>query len=141
MQGRLVELQLSGASRYNIELNGILIQTEASDISLDLKEGGNTLKVYTNLACQGSYEEQFFISDKPIVFPNPTADVIKIGFAASIPSVKINVFSADGRLVESGIHEVNGVEVELDLSNLSEGLYYLMMEGENFKSTSKIIKQ
>jgi hypothetical protein len=141
LNGKIVELQLQGSDLYNIELNGILTQTEASKITLELKDGGNVLKISTNLPCQGSYEEQFFVSDEPIVYPNPFIDFVKISFGTNVEDVVINIFALNGRLIQSKKHQVNGAELELDLTVLATGLYYIKFEGKNIKGTSKVIKQ
>ncbi len=140
-EARIVELDLTGSVLYNVELNGILTQTQASKISLNLQEGANALKVSTGLPCQGVYEEQFFVSVAPSVYPNPFVDFVKVSFAANVKMVKADVFSADGRLVQSKSYQVNGVEMELDLSNLPMGLYHLRLEGENIRKTVKLLKR
>ncbi len=141
LNGKIVELQLQGSDLYNIELNGILTQIETSTTTLKLKDGGNTLKISTNLPCQGSYEEQFFVSDEPIVYPNPFTDFVKISFGTNVEEVVINIFALNGRLIQSEKHQVNGAELELDLTVLATGLYYIKFEGKNIKGTSKVIKQ
>ncbi len=141
LQTRIVELDLTGGTLYNLELNGIVTQTQDSKISLDLREGTNTLKVSTSLPCQGVYEEQFFVSDGPVVYPNPFFDAVNVSFGANVTTILATVFSADGRLVHNKRYQVNGVEMELDLSNLSIGLYQLRLEGENVKKTIKLLKR
>lgn len=138
---KVVTLDLSGAVLYNIELNGILTQTESSKISLDLKQGTNTLKVSTGLVCQGVYEEQFFVSDGPVAHPNPFVDIVKISFGSEVGQVRAAVFSADGRLLQSTTLEVNGSETELNLSRLPGGLYHLRLEGEQVRKTIKLLKR
>jgi len=141
LDGSVVDLQLQGASLYNIELNGIVTQTEGSNFSLNLKEGGNTLKVTSNLSCQGTYEEQFFFSTKPIVYPNPTSDLVNVFFGANVENVSVSIFSANGRFVKNQEYAINGVEFELDLSSLATGLYFIKFEGENILVTSKVVKK
>ena len=51
-----------GSDSYNIILNGALIKTSQSIIDLPLEVGFNTIKVTTNLECQGVFEETIFIS-------------------------------------------------------------------------------
>lgn len=137
---KTVTLQLQGANLYTIELNGIVVQTKASEITLELKEGGNTLKVFTNLPCQGTYEEQILITDKPIVHPNPFTDFVTVSFGKNVGEVFIEIFAANGQFVQGKKYQVDGVEVNLDLSTIATGLYFIKFEGENIKGTSKVIK-
>lgn len=141
LDAKVVELDLSGAVLYNVELNGVLTQTESSRISLDLREGTNTLKVSTGLACQGVYEEQFFISEGPVAHPNPFVDRVKVSFGSQVTSIRADVFSAEGRLLHSTTEQVNGAEMELNLSSLPGGLYHLRLEGEKVRKTIKLLKR
>lgn len=141
LDGSFVDLELQGASLYNIELNGVVTQTEASQFTLSLKDGTNTLKVSSNLACQGVYEEQFFYSTEPIIYPNPFTDLVRISFGANVGNIWVKIFSANGRFIANKSYPVNGVELELDLSTLATGLYFIKFEGENVKGTSKVIKK
>lgn len=138
---RVVELDLTGGQLYNIEFNGTLTQTQASKIALDLKEGSNTLKVSTSLPCQGTYEEQFFVSEGPVIYPNPFVDLVKVSFGSEVDLVRGEVFSADGRLLQGRSYPVNGLEMELDLSALPAGLYHLRLEGKNIRKTVKLLKR
>ena len=141
LDGSIVDLQLEGATLYNIELNGIVTQTEASQFTLNLKVGGNTLRVSSNLPCQGVYEEQLFYSTEPIVYPNPTSDLLTVSFGANIESVNISIFSANGRFIKNRKYVVNGAQLDLDLSAFATGLYFIKFEAENVKGTSKVIKK
>ena len=141
LQTRIVELDLTGAELYNVELNGILTQTRDSKVFLDLREGTNTLKVSTDLPCQGIYEEQLFVSEEPVVYPNPFTGLVTVSFGKNVTLISAAVLSADGRLVHNKRYQVNGAEMELDLSNLPVGLYHLRLEGENVMKTIKLLKR
>jgi len=140
INGKSVVLTLDGADFYTIELNGKLTRTSLSEISLDLKPDINILKVYTDLPCQGIYEETFFSSGKPIVSPNPTANLTSIFLGGVQDEVNVEIFSADGRFIRSEMHNVKSNEIELDFTALPSGIYYLRFEGSNIKGTSKVIK-
>lgn len=141
IDGNSVVLNLQGAESYNIELNGTLIRTGQTEISLNLIKGVNTLKVSTDLACQGVHEEVFFNSAEAIVFPNPTTDFTKIFLGAENENVKVEIFAEDGRFIRSESHNIDGIEVELDLVGLPSGIYYVRFEGDNVKGISKVIKR
>ena len=141
VDGSTVELQLQGGLLYNVALNGVVIQTEKSSITLNLKEGGNELKVSTNIPCQGAYSETFFYGSDPVFYPNPFTDKLTLGLGAAVHQILIQIYSVDGRLIYSKLSEVNGVSVDLDLASLNSGLYFVKYEAENIKGTSKIIKK
>ena len=139
-EAKTVTLQFQGANLYTIKLNDTVIQTEVSEIILELKDGGNTLKVSTNLPCQGTYEEEILITDKPIVHPNPFTDFVTIYFGKNVQEVVVRIFTANGQFVQEKKYQVDGVAVDLDLSALTTGLYFIKFEGENSKGVSKVIK-
>ncbi len=141
VNGTTLELLLDGSDFYNVELNGLVTQTQESEINLELKNGLNLLKVYTDLPCQGSYEETFFISSKPIVYPNPIGSDTKIFLNGLVGEVDVQVFSADGRLILKTNRRVNGNELEMDFSSLSIGIYYLNIQGAEIQEVFKLIKE
>ena len=131
--GRLTVLTLQGADLFNIELNGAVIQTTGSEITIDLKNGNNSLKVFTNLPCQGVYEENIFLTDNPIVYPNPFVSSTNVFLGVNVEEVNVQVFTAEGRLVLAQTYKVNGLELSLDLSMHPSGMYYIKFTGENIK--------
>ncbi len=139
--GSTVDLELLGGSLYNVELNGIVIQTKESQITLNLIDGKNTIKVTTNIPCQGTHEEQFFYSSNPVFYPNPFTNRVKVSFGTNVDRVSVQVFTSNGRMIRNQIYNVNGVELELDLAELAAGLYFVKFDGETVQGTSKVIKQ
>ncbi|MEM9078543.1 MAG: reprolysin-like metallopeptidase [Bacteroidota bacterium] len=139
--GDVVSLQLEGGSLYNVELNGLVTQTEDSQIELDLKEGLNTLKVSTNLPCQGSYLQTFVIGSVGILYPNPVGPETKLFLNQITGNVNLKVFSVTGRLVMEENKTISGSEIIMDFSSLSTGTYYLRVEGEGFSDVFKMAKR
>ena len=137
----LVLLEMNGSSFYTIELNGVAIQTEESTVELVLEKGLNTLKVYTDIPCQGIYEEQIGFYEQPVLFPNPVKDFVEIYLGAQQEEVVVSVFSSDGRYISSTTTLPSDGIVKLDLSSLATGIYYLKYEGSTIKGTSKVIKE
>lgn len=137
----ILEVTLSGAELYNVELNGLVTQTESSKLQLPLAEGKNILRVYSNLPCQGVVEKTLFYSSRPVLSPNPVDSVTEVYLSGYQGKVEIQVFSADGRLVRTDSKSVNGNNLELDLSSLSKGIYYLGIEKAGVKEMFKFIKR
>ena len=134
-------ITLTGSNSYNVELNGIVTQVTQPQVVLDLKEGINSLKITTNLPCQGSYEEQIFVSDEPIVCPNPFSDGLTIFLGREMDNAEVTVHTINGRLVQTRSHNVSGREITLNLGELPSGIYLLSIKGQGVRSSHKIIRR
>ncbi len=75
------------------------------------------------------------------VFPNPTADKVRITLAdnSRLESAKATVYDLTGRQVLS--QNATADVLELDMSNLSKGLYLLKIDANNRIYTEKIMRQ
>ncbi len=141
VNAEILELTLSGADLYNVELNGLVTQTQSSKLQLPLVEGKNVLRVYSNLPCQGVVEKTLFYSSRPVLSPNPIDAFTEVYLNGYEGDVGIQIFTADGRLVRTDSKSVNGNNLELDLSSLSKGIYYLGVEKAGVKEMFKLIKR
>ena len=134
-------LTLSGSDQYTVELNGFVTQIVQSEVILDLKGGVNTLKVSTNLPCQGTYDEEIFIATEPIVYPNPFSVGPTVYLGQQLGNAVVTVYAMNGRQVRRKNYTVNGAEIQLDLQDLTSGMYLVVIRGERFKSSHKVIRK
>lgn len=141
LNSNVLDLALSGATLFNVELNGLVTQTESSKTQLILKDGVNTLRVYSNLPCQGVFEKTFFYSSRPILSPNPVDAVTEVYLGGFEGDVRIEVFSVNGRLVLSDDRKTTGDNLQLDLSMLPKGIYYLGLDKNGTREVFKFIKR
>lgn len=72
----------------------------------------------------------------PIIYPNPTNSNIKIN--SEKPILKINIYSASGKLLRTETKTQNGLLVSCDLSKLSTGIYFLEIIGMNESVLDKV---
>jgi len=136
-----VVVGLQGATLYTIDLNGLIVQTQESSITLNLDKGANSLKIIGDLICQGVYEEQFYVLDYPIISPNPIAEKAKIYFGKQVKNAEISVHGINGQLINTKKYNVGNTELELDFSGLAPGVYIINFEGVGIKGTCKMIKE
>lgn len=141
LDGRQTILTLDGASLYNIEINGILFQTEEKEFAVDLKNGNNHLKVYTNRFCQGIFEENYILSDEPIVYPNPFINRLKVYVGNLDEKVNASVYGWNGGLITNVNRIPRRGEIELDLPYLPTGIYFLKVTSKTIDKDYKIIKR
>lgn len=71
------------------------------------------------------------------IFPNPTSGIITIATNKGLET--INVFDVSGKLVYSQTNATKQNNVELDLSALSNGIYFIHTKTENGQSNSNKI--
>jgi hypothetical protein len=72
------------------------------------------------------------------ISPNPTSSKITVKSSLTLIGEKFTIYDQQGKVVKSGI--ITAEETEIDLSNLSEGVY-LFKAGAEMLETFKIIKQ
>jgi hypothetical protein len=139
--GNQTILNLEGSDFYNIELNGIVTQTKSSSITLDLKQGVNQIKVSTNLPCQGVYEDQLFLLDEPIVFPNPFEEEVNILINNGPETVNTQIFNYVGQLISHKDYTLDSNEIKINFTGLPSGIYILKVKGEGINSNFKVVKK
>ncbi len=136
-----LNLSLKGAETYVINLNGITAETVNSKINLPLNKGLNTLRITTTKECQGAYNQEIFLSEETNIFPNPTPGPAKIFIPGNDSVVDISIHSMHGTTSVQSRHNIpmNRL-VDVDLSDLSEGMYLVKMSGDTVRTTCKLIK-
>jgi CubicO group peptidase (beta-lactamase class C family) len=72
------------------------------------------------------------------VYPNPSSDNIFIRFDKDIRDGKLVLINQLGQVLKQ--NHVNGQSVELPISDLSNGVYWLHISGENSNWVKKVVK-
>jgi len=72
------------------------------------------------------------------ISPNPTTSKITVKSSLTLIGKEFTIYDQQGKAVKSGV--ITAEETEIDLSNLSEGVY-LFKAGTEMQETFKIIKQ
>ncbi|MFX0558086.1 PKD domain-containing protein, partial [Maribacter sp. CXY002] len=71
------------------------------------------------------------INAEPIIYPNPTTDVIKISNLSSLKKeVLILIFDSSGRMLQEKKFQISYQEIEINVSHLPDGNYFLKLIGE-----------
>jgi len=140
--GKEVRLVLAGALNYMVTLNGVPQQITQESLRLKLENGVNTLKVETDLACQGVYEETFIVADNPFLYPNPANSITNLFIGAEIYNAKVQIFAMNGSLVKEIIFsEEQRTTLPLVIDNLPIGIYLVKLSGSALQGTFKLIKE
>ena len=141
-EDRQVLLNLAGSESYNIILNGTLIKTTQSSIDLPLEAGFNTIKVTTNLECQGVFEETIFISEDILFSPNPADDSSKLWVGGNDDNINMTLFDISGRVIWTKDDKVPyNRSVSVPFSNMKSGVYILQVDSKTVNKSIKVIRE
>ena len=138
-----VTLNLKGGSAYTIQVNDETFATSSSSIDIPLKSPINKITVKTTKDCQGIFEEVLILVSKSSAYPNPTSDGIFQFFLGNNASKQITyqIFSQDGRLMQKSVVVPQNGIIKGDISDLSDGIYFYVLELKGKKVSYRIIKQ
>jgi len=137
-----LNLQLSGGETYEINLNGELIFTEESEITLALSLGENNLTVKTDKDCQGVFSDKILVEGENSfnVVPNPVENTLNLIYTrSSNEKVSVVLYDISGRRVGTYTTIKDSQEASFDVSSLSAGIYFLNVEGTT--NNVKILKK
>ena len=139
--GDNVLFQLQGSTSYNVNHNGNLWVLENDTMELSLDKGLNKVLISTDLECQGIFEKQYFNSEEVLVYPTVVNDLINFVVGGSDPSVEIEIFDMNGKLLLKTIRNLeNSRSMKLSLKDFSSGIYFAHLHSNTVNITSKIIK-
>jgi hypothetical protein len=77
-----------------------------------------------------------------IVFPNPTNGSLNITSDLSLQNAKISLFDITGRVLSKSVNIsiINSNKLNVNVSNLASGNYFITIEDDKHKSTKQFIK-
>ena len=118
----------------NSLVNGDMVSREA-DIFFDYNAPVAT--GMANTTFQTLNNGQFVLDNSIAVAPNPTSSIVNINGSSAIKSVQ--VYDIQGRLLETKLLE--DVNTTINLSDKTNGIYFLKITTENGSKVEKIIKE
>ena len=134
----ILKLALSGGSTYRISLNDQLVTTSNSSYNLELKNGWNKVRIVTDKECQGVYQEDIFVNEKVLVFPNPFTDILNIKINQEDSStIRVKVYDSSGFPVYQAMHALQDGIIQLNLSRLDSGYYTIAIGKDVYKVLKK----
>ena len=80
-----------------------------------------------------------FNDSRIIVYPNPTSGILTINLGSISKSIEVSVMELNGALVKSEKYS-NSKNVRMDISNLSNGMYFVTVKSDNELKQVKIVK-
>ncbi len=141
--GKKVAINMSGSSSYHVDFNGLKFSTTDAAMELSLQKGANSIKISTDLECQGAHEEKIFVSDELMVYPNPFENEVNLYLGSNESDiVVINMYSYLGQLVYSKtLINPQSNSYTFDTDRFANGFYSLSIKTNESTSTFKIVKK
>ena len=96
---------------------------------------------FNNIAVYGTQTTLAVVENTALkfsIYPNPFSDVVNIIGMDHTDDVAFNLFTIDGKLIKKGRLEENN---QINLNDLSKGLYLLQLTSDGKTETKKIIKK
>jgi len=135
---------ISSAGGYNMNGGMSLSWTLGSTVVPTLKSGDGNIVLthgFQNKVIITPARENLVHDLKMSVYPNPATDLIKIQFDAPLEKrVDLFLYSADGKMVKTDMVEAESIVKELDLQDLSAGIYYLRLKKGYSINVYKVVK-
>ncbi|UZR99854.1 choice-of-anchor tandem repeat GloVer-containing protein [Chondrinema litorale] len=138
------------AESYQIKVDyeGKAIDTSSSSVRLEEENSTIKISVIVNEVDISMIVESITgISDALLnkgitLFPNPVQTKVTIETSSAISGkVTIEVLDTSGRRVQQKYFDENSSNFELDMSNLSKGIYLIDLSSEEGKAIWKVVKQ
>jgi hypothetical protein len=103
-----------------------------------------------NLILTHGFQQQLIITSveenlenlvKVTVYPNPVSDNLNISFGEPLDGeVKVFLINSQGKVVKTDVIEETIVEKQINLQDLSAGLYYLKLTKGKLSNVYKVVK-
>ena len=131
---------------FNIDFSSITAANHNANFKVRLRFTGSNMTVdngnritFNNIAVHGTQlplavEENFSL--QYTVYPNPVSDIINVVGINTTSAVTFKLFAIDGKQIKNGKVE----NTQINLSDLSKGLYLLQLEADGKVETKKISK-
>lgn len=101
---------------------------------------GDEIEVKSAAECQGLLSKKINMLQAVKAYPNPSEGIFDIYIPVDKKEVNIEVYNMYSQIVSTKIHQVIGGKVQIDITNKTPGIYFVMileMEGV----VVKIVKQ
>lgn len=139
-----------GFSEYIWTINGEEISTGAdSTISIEGRDGEYSLVVIDENGCISPSSEVIFVMSgngqkyflgNMQVYPNPAEHQLWVELPEVISKADLSVFDSHGKIVFTSSIERKGNTVELDLSGLPPGSYFMTLRNQDGFFTARFVK-
>jgi len=145
------ELCSSLGDSYQWFLNGVVLDSAVNQCYNPLQDGNYTLQVVNTNGCISALSSPYNYSTINIednsrnhqfsIYPNPTKNSILITLSEELEVQKVILFDALGQVAFQQEIGTSQNTINIELSGFSKGLYYLVIESDDSRSVTKVVKE
>ncbi len=145
------ELCSSVGDSYQWFLNGTVLDSAVNQCFAPLQDGSYTLQVVNTNGCISPLSAPYTYSTVNIedhlqnqqysIYPNPTKNSIFITLSEELKAQKIILFDALGQVVFQQKVGISEHAINIEMSDFSKGLYYIVIESDSSRSVTKVVKE
>ncbi len=137
---------------FTIDGQSLILNTDVSELETSFLN----VRIRTTDTKNGIYEKTFELeissilseNDSPVLqevrlYPNPTSRKVYVRIDSEKGAVKLTLLSSDGRIIQTELFEKNwnDSKVSMNISDLPNGVYFMMIEQEDKLITKRLVKE
>ncbi|VXB70982.1 T9SS type A sorting domain-containing protein [Maribacter litoralis] len=136
---------VSGSKNYQVLVNEKVYSFEVDNIknqqlSFPLDKGSNIISIETDKICQGVFKDSIVLSNA-ILSPNPVEDILRVEGLDMMTDAQIIVSNLSGVTSLQDNYQINYGTLEMNISNLSPGVYMLTIVDGDKEINLKFVKK
>ena len=137
----LSELDVANQSVHTDAVQSIVTDLEAIQVELGKRIEGLIIDPnYWNLAKYTVVEGYHNDMNAITIYPNPTQDIMNI-YAKDIKVDRVEIINVVGEVISTHqIRSIKSSSIPLDVSQLSQGMYFVRITAEGNHTTTKLMK-
>ena len=126
---------VSGSKNYQVLVNEKVYSFEVDNIdnqqlSFPLDKGSNIITIETDKICQGVFNDSIVLSNA-ILSPNPVTDMLRVEGLDIMTNAQVILSNLSGVTTLQERKQISNGTLEMNISNLSPGVYMLtIIDGE-----------
>lgn len=138
----LPDLDIAFTGRFAIVRK--IVKASTTDVSLYIGKGSqltfinNTINADTEGKAFSEYTLDFALSvddskyqNEVFMYPNPTSGILNIKVSNSFEKLNIQVYNFQGKLIRSSVEKVTNGNLNLDVTSIAKGVYFVKLNMDN----------
>ena len=110
--------------------------------SIRLNRGLNTIKVETDLNCQGFFEKEYFFSNNITLLSNPVNNILSVQIGGLDEEFNLKIFDIYGKEIRNSSRslKIDGRIINVNVNDFQSGIYFARFSSKTIKKSIKFIK-